>query len=527
MKTKMFSLAMVFALIMALVMPIGVLAAPPANDDFDNATIIGQFPFYDAISTSEATVNVDDPYCVGQAVTVWYKFTAAANTTIVADTRGSSYDTTLSVYTGTRGALNQITCNDDYYGLQSFVQFPTSAGETYYFMVSQFGTGGSGGSMVLTVNELIPPVNDDVDSAIPVTPLPFTDTRDTSAATTAFDDPYCAYRNASVWYAFSPDTNMTVDLDTTGSNYYADVSVWTGPRSAWGYVNCGYSQHVRFTAVAGQTYYIMVSTYNTSGGTLVLSANEVAVPINDDVDHAIAINSLPFTDTRNTAYATTAGDDPYYCGYNGASVWYSFTPTANTRIELDSSASNYYTVISVWTGPRGAWSNVNCNYSNHIRFDAMAGQTYYIMVGTWGSGGNLSFSATLAPPPLAIDVSIDPIGSVKTTTGVATVKGSVTCNQATFVDGWGYVQQKVGKGIIQGYVYFYVNCMPGTTSAWSSTIYSQPVQEIGKGRAATLFTAGKATAYVSAFAWSPNFNEYASDNATLQVTLRGGQQSYP
>jgi len=500
--------------------------AAPTNDDFDNATIISQFPFSDAIGTSEATVAVDDPYCAGQAVTVWYKFTAAADTTIVANTIGSSYDTTLSVYTGSRGALTQIACNDDYYGVQSFVQFSASAGETYYFMVSQFSTGGLGGSMVLTVNEFIPPLNDDVDNAISVDTLPFTDTRDTSAATTAFDDPYCGYRNASVWYTFTPDTNILVDIDTTASNYYADVSVWTGPRSAWGYVSCNYSQHVRFTAAAGQTYYIMVSTY-TSGGSLALSINEVSVPINDDVDHAIAISSLPFTDTSNTSNATTAFDDPYYCGYNGASVWYSFTPAADTRIELDTSASNYYTVISVWTGPRGAWSNVNCNYSNHIRFNALAGQTYYIMVGTYGNGGSLSLSATLAPPPLAIDLSINPTGSVKTTTGVATVKGAVTCNQPTYVSGWGYVQQKIGKGLVQGYVYIGGTCTPTAPLIWTSTLYSQPVQDIGKGRAATLFTGGKASALINASAWSPYFNEYAYNQVSTSITLRGGNSSYP
>lgn len=519
MKTKTFTYSLILVLVLSLALPTGVWAAAPANDDFANATLINQFPFSDAIDTSEATVASDDPNCAGQAATVWYTFTSATDATIIANTFGSNYDTTLSVYAGTQGALAQIVCNDDYSGLQSFVQFSASAGETYYIMAGQFGTGGLGGSLVLSINELIPPSNDDVDNAISISSLPFTDTRDTSAATTAGDDPYCGYRNASVWYQFTPATNGRVELDTSASNYFADISVFTGSRGAWGYMNCSYSTRTSFNAVAGQTYYIMVSTY-ASGGSLVLSVDLIPPPANDDVDNAIAIGSLPFADTRDTSGATTAVDDPY-CGYNGLSVWYSFTPTSDTRIELDTTTSNYPATIAVVTGPRGAWNYVSCNYSPRVRFDATAGQTYYIMIGTYSNGDTLSLSVNLAPPPLAIELNLDPIGSVKPTTGVATVNGTVTCNQSTYVSGWGSVQQKIGQGIVQGYVYIGGSCDPSAPLIWTSTLYSQPVQEVGSGRAATLFTGGRATVTVYASAWSPYFYEYAYDDAAATVTLRG------
>jgi hypothetical protein len=46
---------------------------------------------------------------------------------IEANTFGSDYDTTLSVYTGSRGALTQIACNDDADLLQSLVRFNATA----------------------------------------------------------------------------------------------------------------------------------------------------------------------------------------------------------------------------------------------------------------------------------------------------------------------------------------------------------------------------------------------------------------
>jgi hypothetical protein len=121
------------------------LAIPPANDDFDNATEILDLPFSEVVDTTEATTAGDDPDCFGQGPTVWYSFTPLVDTEIQADTFGSDYDTTLSVYTGTRGALDQLVCNDDAgFSTQSRVRFDAFAGETYFFMVGAFASGPGG-----------------------------------------------------------------------------------------------------------------------------------------------------------------------------------------------------------------------------------------------------------------------------------------------------------------------------------------------------------------------------------------------
>ena len=49
-----------------------------------------------------------------------------------------------------------------------------------------------------------PPPNDDFDNAILITSLAYSDTRDTSEATYAIDDPGECHNNGSVWYAFTP-----------------------------------------------------------------------------------------------------------------------------------------------------------------------------------------------------------------------------------------------------------------------------------------------------------------------------------
>lgn len=142
----------------AFILGTSAYAQPPSNDDFDSATIVVEpLPFNDNIDTSEATTAVDDPDCVGNGPTAWYAYTPFADSFVTANTFGSNYDTTLSVYSGSRGSLIQIACNDDFGGLQSRVDWEAQAGETYYLMVGAFASG-PGGMLNFTVEEADPPL---------------------------------------------------------------------------------------------------------------------------------------------------------------------------------------------------------------------------------------------------------------------------------------------------------------------------------------------------------------------------------
>lgn len=132
-------------------------ATAPDNDDFDDAVVVSSLPFSHAVNTSDATTAPDDPDCVGQGPTVWYVLIPSEDATILASTFGSDYDTTLSAYTGTRGDLVQIACNDDTGGLQSSVVVSVTAGEPVYFMVGAFASG-PGGNLVFNVDLAPPPL---------------------------------------------------------------------------------------------------------------------------------------------------------------------------------------------------------------------------------------------------------------------------------------------------------------------------------------------------------------------------------
>jgi hypothetical protein len=122
---------------------------------------------------------------------------------------------------------------------------------------------------------------------------------------------------------------------------------------------------------------------------------------NDDCVTPHAISALPFDDVTDTRTKTTAADDPTTCagGQGASSVWYSLTPTADTTIGVDTSASDYDTVVSVYTGACGALTVVGCNddFANSsgaqtralLAFKARAGTQYLIEVTGKGNGGTL------------------------------------------------------------------------------------------------------------------------------------------
>lgn len=94
--------------------------------------------------------------------------------------------------------------------------------------------GGTSNSRTFTVGT--PPPNDDFANAILITSNPFADTQDNSAGSQEPGEPPapCAaplpgFGNFhSIWYRFTPTANVTVTVDTNGSNFDTVLSVWTG-----------------------------------------------------------------------------------------------------------------------------------------------------------------------------------------------------------------------------------------------------------------------------------------------------------
>jgi hypothetical protein len=167
-----------------------------------------------------------------------------------------------------------------------------------------------------------------------------------------------------------------------------------------------------------------------------------AAPANDDFGNAVVITSLPFNHSVNTSEATTAADDPIVevCNLSDHTVWYRFTPTGNLRINVNTVASRPGQGISVFTGTRGNLTRIGCSDYGSVTFEAVAGDTYFFMIGTPAGqpGGDLVLNVDVG---IEVGVTIDPVGTVNSSTGVATISGTVTCSRSAFFELGGAVKQ--------------------------------------------------------------------------------------
>jgi len=136
-------------------------------------------------------------------------------------------------------------------------------------------------ALVATPAHAQPPTNDDIANATVIGALPFTDSVDTTEATTAPDDPECAGQGATVWYAFTPATTVHVVVATFGSDYDTTLSAYTGDPGALNQIACNddfrsLQSRISFIAAAGTSYRLMAGSFASGpGGNLVLTAQEL------------------------------------------------------------------------------------------------------------------------------------------------------------------------------------------------------------------------------------------------------------
>ena len=142
--------------------------APPVNtcnDDFDCPLAIGADMSWPSF-TAYATTSVDDPIIPAscaysasayprQSRSVWYEFTPTVTGPYTVSTSGSTYDTVLAIWFGSRGSLSLVECDDDGgdSDLSSKITHSFIAGVTYYLEGMREGSG-PGGTLWMNVTSV-------------------------------------------------------------------------------------------------------------------------------------------------------------------------------------------------------------------------------------------------------------------------------------------------------------------------------------------------------------------------------------
>jgi hypothetical protein len=189
------------------------------------------------------------------------------------------------------------------------------------------------------------PGNDTYGGRTVVSGIPFSETLDTSAATSDADDAdlntTCGapVTDASVWYEITPATDGALVVDVSRSDYSAGAIVATGTPGNWNVVGCAPGS-VGWSAGAGTTYTILVfdDQYDGggNGGNTVVTIDVIPPPPSID----ITVNpTAVFTSTGTAIVSGTVTCD--------ASATYTELDTFLTqrvgRVKINGSGFSYLT----------------------------------------------------------------------------------------------------------------------------------------------------------------------------------------
>ncbi len=344
---------------------------------------------------------------------------------------------TLRAATHGRGAWDIFLNNFSFSGPRIFSLSPTSAnsgGASLTLTVNGTGlTGGAiqfnGTSLTTTAVQADTQLTAQVSTALLVAGTPKVTVKVGSATSNSLT--FAVLAAVPTLTAITPpstpvQTNPTtaVPIQLTGTNFASSAKVFfngaqngitiSAPTSSCALPTC-------LTAILpaallgpfGSTNDITVLNTPPGGGQSKPVAFKVAAPAppNDNFANAINITTLTFNDVQDSSGATTETSDPpppLTCvqqftssqGNTGGhpngvynTIWYKFTPIFSANLNVDTTNSNYDTVLSIWTGSVGSLVNIACNddiipgiiiQSQLLNVPLTAGTAYYIMVSSFG-----------------------------------------------------------------------------------------------------------------------------------------------
>jgi hypothetical protein len=355
---------------------------------------------------------------------IWYRWQAPSDGTVLVDTNGTDFDNVLAVYTGTSlDALTQVGFDSYPYDPDIHVRFSATAGTTYMIAVdSSWDTG----QISLHLTEHDPPANDDFAGAQPLTGSSATATGSTNFATAETQEPGPS-ATASVWYSWTAPSDGIAIVDTAGSNFNTYLGIYTGDALpgplAWvaanddDTVNPGGTSRVAFRATAGTTYRIQVDSggWAKTTGEVKLALRLVPPPANDDLANAVNLGgAATAAASGGNAGATGELGEPsgmpmYYCYSTPqpSTVWYRWTAPRRGSLTIRANAK-FHAALATYTGSTvGALTRVANQPqaydggSEQIRIRVEAGTTYSIAVDTLcgevGADFDLSLALTDSP----------------------------------------------------------------------------------------------------------------------------------
>lgn len=124
------------------------------------------------------------------------------------------------------------------------------------------------------------------------------------------------------------------------------------------------------------------------------------VPGAPAVGDALAVDALPFDAVVDMRSSTVEPDEPMGCSWKEGSAWYRFVPAESLKVDASVTSLPYSwdASLDVYVGSPGSLSLVGCG-GGEVLFEAVAGETYYLQVGSQYRTGSVLFELAAVPPP--------------------------------------------------------------------------------------------------------------------------------
>ena len=377
-----------------------------------------------------ATAEVGEPRHGGRAASasVWTSWTASANGIVTYSTEGSTFDTTLAVYTGS--ALDSLTLRaadaDSGGYLTSKVRFNAIKGTVYHVVTDGFN--GATGDVALGW------VLEETDSALPVItthPQPRSglvggQVKFDVSLEVETDEVAYAWLKEGKWIVGEVSKSLVLeDLKTTDAGSYS-VRVISGGVSVVSEVAQLTINLIKDAPEVEVNTKLDLSAFVTDGGD---TGNDEGGKLNDPVlggpdllPRLIAklrqLQKMPgeFSFTGSTVYNTTGAakdpGEPNHAGTTGgASAWTTFTPDESGTAKVNTDNSDFDTVLAIYkVGAGTGWDAIDEVASNNdggddgsdseVVFTAEKGATYLVAVdGVGGETGTVQLNHELAKVP--------------------------------------------------------------------------------------------------------------------------------
>ena len=393
----------------------GLLLPAAGNDAFADTWDFGDdLPAEDLRrSNAAATAEADEPDHAGElSHSLWYRWTAAYDETVVIETAGSDFDTVLAVYTGNSLAgLAEAASNDDAdVGRTSRLVLQAEGGTTYHIAVDGFGDDT--GLVDLAIRSLPPPANDDFVDAV-VLELGADGVAAASgssvAATTESGEPdHLQEASHSVWWRWTAPHDGSVTIDTVGSDFDTVLAVYTGTDVAGLTLVAenddtgGNASEVTADVLAGTTWHIAVDGFAEEAGAVALRL-AMNPPVNDDFADAIPLEvGRSYHQTVHNFGATVEAGEPDHGGNASHSVWWTWQPDLESTVNGSVGGSRIPVTMRVYTGAAlgdltllHAFSDIS-----PFSFGAGGGVRYWIAVdGMDEAVGTIDLQWTSTPNP--------------------------------------------------------------------------------------------------------------------------------